>query len=100
VVEQGATVHESVLMPGVRIGQGAYLRRAIVEEGIDIPAGFRAGVDVNQDREVHTITKSGIVVISRSHAGARAAALNFAFNSARRRIVATKRYARAVRLRA
>jgi glucose-1-phosphate adenylyltransferase len=63
-VEQGATVCELVLMPGVRVGRGAHLRRAIVEEGVHIPADFRAGFDLKRDRELHTVTESGIVVIN------------------------------------
>jgi glucose-1-phosphate adenylyltransferase len=97
LVEQRATVYESVLLPGVRIGKGAHLRRAIVEEGVHIPAGFRAGVDLNQDREVHTVTKSGIVVISRNPASTRPVVLNFAFN-ARTRTARSNRSAVAVRL--
>ena len=51
-------------MPGVRIGKGVQLRRAIVEEGVEIPAGFHAGFDVEHDRSHYTVTESGVVVIS------------------------------------
>jgi glucose-1-phosphate adenylyltransferase len=82
-VEQGAAVCESVLMPAVRVGKGAHLRRAIVEEGIHIPPGFRAGFDLETDREHHTVTGSGIVVINHNPAGSKTAVLTFAFNGAR-----------------
>jgi glucose-1-phosphate adenylyltransferase len=81
-VEQGATVDESVLMPGVRVGKGAHLRRAIVEEGVHIPAGFRAGFDRHRDREQHTVTDSGIVVINHNAASTKAAILKFAVGGA------------------
>jgi ADP-glucose pyrophosphorylase len=32
-VEENATVYDSILMFGVRVGKGAQLRRVIVEEG-------------------------------------------------------------------
>jgi glucose-1-phosphate adenylyltransferase len=60
------TVDESVLMPGVRLGKGARLRRTIVEEGVHIPAGFQAGFDLDQDRQYHTITDAGVVVVSKT----------------------------------
>jgi glucose-1-phosphate adenylyltransferase len=82
-LEQGATIDESVLMPGVHIGKGAQLRRVIVEEGVHIPAGFRAGFDLNEDRKLHTVTTSGIVVISNDPAHTKPTVVNFAFNSTR-----------------
>ncbi|HET9129578.1 MAG TPA: sugar phosphate nucleotidyltransferase, partial [Terriglobia bacterium] len=60
------TVCESVLLPGVRVGKGVELRRAIVEEGVHIPAGFRAGFDLNHDRHHHTVTEGGVVVVSKA----------------------------------
>jgi ADP-glucose pyrophosphorylase len=51
--------------------------RAIVEAGVHIPAGFRVGFDLNEDREVHTVTKCGIVVISHDPARTKPAILNF-----------------------
>src|SRR5690349_12105070 len=79
-VEEAATVSESVLMPRVRVGRGAHLRRAIVEEGVHIPAGFRAGFDLERDRQHHTVTESGIVVINHHNSASMAPAiLEFAF---------------------
>jgi ADP-glucose pyrophosphorylase len=60
----GVAVHDSVLMPGVRVGKGARLRRTIVEEGVHIPAGFVVGFDLDHDRQRHTVTGSGVVVVS------------------------------------
>ena len=51
-------------MPGVRVGRGARLRRAIVEEGVEIPADFRAGCDIEEDQKHHTVSPSGVVVVS------------------------------------
>ncbi len=97
-VEEGARISDSVLMPGVRVGKGAQLRRAIVEEGVHIPAGFRAGFDLTADREHHTVTKSGIVIINHNPAGTRPAVLQFAPSGARTRSARTNANADAVRV--
>ena len=62
-VEQSAKVCDSVLMPGVRVGKGAQLRRVIVEEGSSVPPGFSAGFDAQYDRNRHTVSEKGVVVI-------------------------------------
>ena len=64
-VEENATVCDSVLMPGVRVGTGAKLRRVIVEEGVQVPTGFCAGLDAEHDRNHHTVSANGVVVIGR-----------------------------------
>jgi len=64
-VQQNATLEESILMPGVRVGEDASLRRVIVEECVQIPAGFCAGFDNERDRQHHTVSDTGIVVIDR-----------------------------------
>jgi glucose-1-phosphate adenylyltransferase len=63
-VDQDSSVEESVLMPGVRVGKGVRLRRAIIEEGVQIPPDFRAGWDAEHDRKHHTVSPSGVVVVS------------------------------------
>ncbi len=62
-VERNATVYDSVLMPGVRVGAGARLRRVIVEEDVQIPAGFCAGFNEEHDRNRHSVSEKGVVVI-------------------------------------
>jgi glucose-1-phosphate adenylyltransferase len=57
-------IEDSVLMPDVRIGRGARLRRVIVDEGVQIPEGFTAGWDPEVDRLSHIISPGGIVVVS------------------------------------
>src|SRR3972149_4587664 len=51
-------------LPGVHIGEGARIRRAIIEEGVQIPAEFHVGWDIEQDRMRHTVSPSGVVVVS------------------------------------
>jgi len=60
---ENASVEESILLSGVRIGAGAELRRVIVDKWAEIPPGERIGFDLDRDRERYTVTESGIVVV-------------------------------------
>jgi len=62
-VEQDALVANSILMPGVRIGRGAQIRNAIIGQGVQIPADFRTGWDIQQDRKHYTVSPNGVVVV-------------------------------------
>ena len=84
----GVTVKASILMPGVRVGRNARLRRVIVEEGIHIPAGFEAGFDLEQDRRFHTVSDAGVVVICKNPAGVHSKATHFAPRPPNRRVPA------------
>jgi len=65
-VEDGAWVENSVLMSGVRIGRGAVVRNVILDKNVCVPDGERIGVDLDQDREHHRVTDSGIVVLGKN----------------------------------
>jgi glucose-1-phosphate adenylyltransferase len=57
-------VEQSILMPGVRVGRHARIRRAIVDRDVFVPRGARIGYDLDEDRKRHTVTESGIVVVT------------------------------------
>jgi glucose-1-phosphate adenylyltransferase len=57
-------VDQSILMPGVRVGRHATLRRAIIDRDVFIPRGARIGFNLEEDRRRHTVTESGIVVVT------------------------------------
>jgi glucose-1-phosphate adenylyltransferase len=59
----GADVRECVLMEGVTVGEGARLRRAIVDKRSVIPAGRSIGYDLHHDRRLFTVSDSGLVVL-------------------------------------
>lgn len=59
-----ASVEHSVLMRGVTIGNGARVRKAIVEEDVEIPAGVEIGYSP-ADCGRYFVTRSGIVVVTR-----------------------------------
>jgi glucose-1-phosphate adenylyltransferase len=57
-------VDQSILMPGVRVGRHAKIRRAIVDRDVFVPRGARIGYNLDEDRKRHTVTESGIVVVT------------------------------------
>jgi glucose-1-phosphate adenylyltransferase len=57
-------VDQCILMPGVRVGRHAKLRRAIIDRDVFIPRGALIGYDEEEDRRRHTVTASGIVVVT------------------------------------
>jgi glucose-1-phosphate adenylyltransferase len=54
-----------VLMPGVRVGRGAVVRRAILDKGVFVPDGAQIGVDLERDRGVYTVSDGGVVVLGK-----------------------------------
>ncbi len=68
VLEPGAEVVESVVMDDVTVGEGARLRRVIVDEGVHIPAGYVIGYDPQADAERFVVADNGIVVVQKRSA--------------------------------
>ncbi len=65
IVESGSYVEGSVLMPGVRIGRNAVVRRAILDKNVIIPENAQIGVDLEHDRLKYTVSPGGIVVLGK-----------------------------------
>ncbi|MGA0209942.1 MAG: glucose-1-phosphate adenylyltransferase, partial [Candidatus Nanopelagicales bacterium] len=63
--EAGAYVEGSVLMPGVRIGRNAVVRRAILDKGVVVPDNAQLGVDLERDRGLYTVSDGGVVVLGK-----------------------------------
>jgi glucose-1-phosphate adenylyltransferase len=57
-------IQESMLMPGVRVGRHARIRRAIIDRDVLIPRGAVIGFDPEEDRKRHTVTDLGVVVVT------------------------------------
>jgi glucose-1-phosphate adenylyltransferase len=66
VVEDGAQVEGSVLLPGVRVGKGAVVRRAILDKNVVVADGGRLGVDLDVDRERYTVSAGGVVILGKN----------------------------------
>ena len=64
-------VDRCILMPGVRVGRHARLRRAIIDRDVFIPRGARIGFNPEEDRRRHTVSDGGIVdwrpVVDKAH---------------------------------
>jgi glucose-1-phosphate adenylyltransferase len=57
-------IDQCILMPGVRVGRHARIRRAIIDRDVLIPRGALIGYNLDEDRRRHTVTESGIVVVT------------------------------------
>jgi glucose-1-phosphate adenylyltransferase len=68
-LERGSRVEASILMDGVHIGEGAIVRRAILDKNVVIPPGAHIGVDLDRDRERYQVSDGGVTVLGK---GARA----------------------------
>jgi glucose-1-phosphate adenylyltransferase len=65
VVETGSIVEGSVLMPGVRVGKGAVVRRAILDKNVIVPDGAEIGVHATADAERYLVSAGGVVVLGK-----------------------------------
>jgi glucose-1-phosphate adenylyltransferase len=57
-------IEQSMLMPGVRVGRHARIRRAIIDRDVLIPRGAVIGFNADEDRKRHTVTDLGVVVVT------------------------------------
>ena len=62
-IEAGASVEDSIVFAGVEIGEGARIKRAILDKWTKVPAGMEIGYDKARDEERFVVTESGIVVV-------------------------------------
>ncbi len=58
-----AEIMDSILMSGVKIGEGAVIHRAIIDKWTVVPPGAQIGVNLDEDRQRFTVTESGIVCV-------------------------------------
>ena len=52
-------------MPASRSGEGAVVRRAILDKNVQVPAGAQIGVNLELDRERYTVSDGGVVVVGK-----------------------------------
>ena len=57
-------IEQAILMPGVRVGRHARIRRAIIDRDVLVPRGALIGFDAEEDRRRHTVTDGGVVVVT------------------------------------
>ena len=64
VVESNSVVEESVILPAVRVGRNCRIRRAVIDEGCDIPDGTVIGHNLEHDRRYYHVSPNGIVLVT------------------------------------
>lgn len=60
-----SVVERSVLMPAVRIGDGARIKNAILDKSVIVEPGASIGFDLERDRQRFTVSPVGIVVVGK-----------------------------------
>ena len=60
-----SVVESSVLMPAVRIGDGARVKNAILDKNVIVEPGASIGFDLDRDRQRFTVSPGGIVVVGK-----------------------------------
>jgi glucose-1-phosphate adenylyltransferase len=63
-VNSYSLIEDSVVLPAVTIGDHVSLRRVILDRGCEIPDGFRAGLDPEEDRRRFYVSEKGITLIT------------------------------------
>jgi glucose-1-phosphate adenylyltransferase len=63
-VHSYGVIDRCMLMPGVRVGRHARIRRAIIDRDVLIPRGAVIGFNPEEDRKRHTVTDLGVVVVT------------------------------------
>jgi glucose-1-phosphate adenylyltransferase len=63
-VHSFGTIEDSILMQNVTVNRHARIRRAILDRDVEVPAGALIGYDPAEDRRRHTVSESGVVVVT------------------------------------
>lgn len=68
-VKGSSVIESSILLPNVTIGRRCRIRRAVIDQGVQLPDDTEIGFDPIADRDAgHIVTESGLVIVQ----GARA----------------------------
>lgn len=70
-VHSYATVEDSVILPGVDVGRGAVIRRAVIDKRCKIPPGMQIGVNLEEDRQRFYVSEKGVVLVTADMLGQR-----------------------------
>ncbi len=68
-IEDGAEIHDSVVMDYTSVGRGVHLRRAIVDRYNVIEPGSRIGLTPEADRARFHVSEGGVVVVALGQRG-------------------------------
>ena len=65
-MDTGASVEDSILLDNCRIGRGAKIRRAIIDENTTLPADIAIGHSAPLERERYQVTEGGVVLVAQA----------------------------------
>jgi glucose-1-phosphate adenylyltransferase len=63
-VHSYCNIQDSIIMPHAVVHRHARIRKAIIDRGVVIPRGAIIGYDPAEDRRRHSVTESGVVVVT------------------------------------
>jgi glucose-1-phosphate adenylyltransferase len=63
LVERSARLEHCIIMERSRIGRGAQVRRAIIDQDNDVPPMETIGIDLEKDSKRFHVSEGGIVVV-------------------------------------
>ena len=63
-IDERSSLDHAVVLPNVHVGAGCTIRRAIIDEGCEVPDGTSIGFDAAQDRERFFVTERGVVLVT------------------------------------
>jgi glucose-1-phosphate adenylyltransferase len=64
-IHSGAVVEDSILFDNCTVGPHCTIRRAILDEGVQLPEGMSIGVDAAADASRFHVTEAGVAVVTR-----------------------------------
>ncbi len=64
-VHSYSLVEDSILLHNVDVGQGAIIKRAIIDKNVRVPENARIGVDPEFDKQHFSVSDTGIVVVGK-----------------------------------
>jgi glucose-1-phosphate adenylyltransferase len=64
-VEPGSDIERSLLLPDVTVGRHCRIRNAVIDEGCTIADGSIIGEDLEEDRKLYHVSKSGVRLVTR-----------------------------------
>lgn len=63
VADRDSLIEEAIINDDAEIGEGARVRRTILDKGAVVPPGTRIGYDREADRQRYQVSETGIIVV-------------------------------------